>query len=61
MPAKLEQLEADIATRTEAMNAPGFFQQDGAVIVKANEAIAALQAELEKAFARWEELEVSAS
>ncbi|HEV7778702.1 MAG TPA: ATP-binding cassette domain-containing protein [Luteibacter sp.] len=59
LPAKLEQLEADIAARTEAMNAPGFFQQDGAVIVKANEAIAALQGELEKAFARWEELEAS--
>ena len=59
LPAKLEQLEGDIAARTEAMNAPGFFQQDGAVIVKANEAIAALQAELEKAFARWEELEAA--
>jgi ABC transport system ATP-binding/permease protein len=59
LPAKLEQLEADIAARTAAMNAPGFFQQDSAVIVKANEAIAALQAELETTFARWEQLEGS--
>jgi ATP-binding cassette subfamily F protein uup len=59
LPAKLEQLEADIAARTEAMNAPGFFQQDSAAIVKANEAIATLQAELDKTFARWEALEAS--
>ncbi|WP_323135313.1 ATP-binding cassette domain-containing protein [Dyella silvatica] len=59
LPARLEQLEADIAARTAAMNEPAFFQQDSAAIVKANEAIAALQAELDTAFKRWEELEGS--
>ncbi|WP_413624358.1 ATP-binding cassette domain-containing protein [Luteibacter sp. Lutesp34] len=57
LPAKLEQLEAEIARRTEAMNDPKYFQQDAAAITRANEELAKLQAELEKAFARWEELE----
>jgi len=57
LPARLEQLESDIAKRTEAMNDPAFFQQDSAAILKANQAIAALQAELDVAFARWSELE----
>ncbi|TCV95958.1 ATP-binding cassette subfamily F protein uup [Luteibacter rhizovicinus] len=57
LPEKLETLEKDIATRTDAMNAPGYFQQDNAVIVRNNEAIAKLQAELDAAYKRWEELE----
>ncbi|SFW44138.1 ATP-binding cassette domain-containing protein [Luteibacter sp. UNCMF366Tsu5.1] len=57
LPAKLEQLEAEIAKRTEAMNDPKYFQQDAAAITRANEELAKLQAELETAFARWEELE----
>ncbi|MGE7138730.1 ATP-binding cassette domain-containing protein [Luteibacter sp. NPDC031894] len=57
LPAKLEQLEAEIARRTEAMNAPGYFQQDAATITRGNEELAKVQAELETAFARWEELE----
>ncbi|MGC1547507.1 MAG: ATP-binding cassette domain-containing protein [Rhodanobacter sp.] len=57
LPARLEQLESDIAKRTEAMNDPAFFQQDSAAILKANQAIAALQAELDIAFSRWSELE----
>lgn len=39
------------------MNAPAFFQQDSAAIVKANDALAKLQAELEAAYARWTELD----
>jgi ATP-binding cassette subfamily F protein uup len=57
LPAKLEQLEAEIAKRTEAMNDPKYYQQDAAAITRANEELAKLQAELEAAFARWEELE----
>jgi ABC transport system ATP-binding/permease protein len=57
LPARLEQLEAEIATRTQAMNEPKFFQQDSAAIVAANEEISRLQAELDLAFARWEALE----
>lgn len=57
LPAKLEQLEAEIAKRTAAMNDPKYFQQDAAAITKANDELVKLQAELETAFARWEELE----
>jgi ATP-binding cassette subfamily F protein uup len=57
LPAKLEQLEAEITKRTEAMNDPAFYQQDAAAITRANDELAALQAELDAAFARWEALE----
>ncbi|WP_426662327.1 ATP-binding cassette domain-containing protein [Rhodanobacter aciditrophus] len=57
LPTRIEQLEADIAASGEAMNDPTFFQQDSAAIVKANEALAKLQVELENAYARWAELD----
>jgi len=57
LPAKLEELEAEIARRTAAMNDPKYFQQDAATITRGNEELARVQAELEMAFARWEELE----
>ncbi len=57
LPSRIESLEAEIAARSEAMNDPAFFQQDGAAIVRANEALAALQTELDAAYARWSELD----
>ncbi|MBB3226054.1 ATP-binding cassette subfamily F protein uup [Luteibacter sp. Sphag1AF] len=57
LPEKLESLEKDIAARTDAMNAPGYFQQDSAIITRNNEELARVQAELETAYKRWEELE----
>jgi ATP-binding cassette subfamily F protein uup len=57
LPRRIEQLESDIAGRTAAMNEPTFFQQDSAAIVKANEALVAVQAELDAAYARWAELD----
>ncbi|MGN2242388.1 ATP-binding cassette domain-containing protein [Frateuria sp. GZRR33] len=57
LPARIEQLETDIAERTSAMNEPAFFQQDSATIVQANEALAKLQTELDAAYARWSELD----
>jgi ATP-binding cassette subfamily F protein uup len=57
LPKRIEQLEGDIAAGTAAMNQPNFFQQDSAAIVKANEALAALQAELDAAYARWSQLD----
>ncbi len=57
LPVRIESLEAEIAACSEAMNDPAFFQQDGAAIVAANEALAALQAELDAAYARWSELD----
>ena len=57
LPARIERLETEIAARVGAMHAPEFFQQDSAAIIAANEALAGLQAELDAAYARWDELE----
>jgi ABC transport system ATP-binding/permease protein len=57
LPARIEQLEADVAARAEAMNDPSFYQQDSAAIQRANDALAKVQAALELAYARWTELE----
>jgi len=57
LPARIEQLEGEIATRTAAMNDPAFFQQDSSAIVQANRSLAALQAELDTAYAHWAELD----
>jgi ATP-binding cassette subfamily F protein uup len=57
LPKRIETLEADISARTEAMNDSTFFQQDSAAIIKANEALAKLQSELDVAYARWTELD----
>ncbi len=57
LPARIETLEADIAARTEAMNDPDFFRQDNAAVLKANEALVALQRDLDAAYARWSELD----
>src|SRR5690606_18855641 len=57
LPARIEQLEAEIARRTDAMHDPGFYQQDGAAITAANLELARLQEELDAAYKRWEELE----
>jgi len=57
LPARIEQLEAEIAARGEAMNDPAFFQQGGAAIAAANAELAKLQAELDAAYARWAELD----
>ena len=57
LPARIEQLESEIASRAEAMNDPSFYQQDSATVQRANDALAKAQAELELAYARWTELE----
>ncbi|HXD35653.1 MAG TPA: ATP-binding cassette domain-containing protein, partial [Rhodanobacter sp.] len=57
LPRRIEQLENDITACTAAMNEPVFFQQDSAAIVKANETLVTLQAELDAAYARWAELD----
>jgi ATP-binding cassette subfamily F protein uup len=57
LPARIERLESDIAARAEAMNDPAFFRQEAAAITRANEALAALQAELDAAYLRWSELD----
>jgi ATP-binding cassette subfamily F protein uup len=57
LPARIEALEADIAARAASMNEPKFYQQDSAAILAFNEASARLQAELEHAYQRWNELD----
>jgi ATP-binding cassette subfamily F protein uup len=57
LPARIETLEAEIAARTQAMQDPAFFRQDNAVIVAANAELAALQAELDAAYQRWQTLD----
>ncbi|MBS0487917.1 MAG: ATP-binding cassette domain-containing protein, partial [Proteobacteria bacterium] len=57
LPSRIETLENDIAARTQAMHDPAFFKQDAAAITSANQALAALQSELDAAYRRWQELE----
>ncbi len=57
LPLRIEKLEADIAVHSEAMNDPAFYQQENVAILKANESLARLQAELDSAYARWAELD----
>ncbi|MGH8078441.1 MAG: ATP-binding cassette domain-containing protein, partial [Lysobacter sp.] len=57
MPARIEMLETKIATMTSQMNEPAFYQRDAAAITAHNAAMAATQAELEAAYARWAELD----
>jgi ATP-binding cassette subfamily F protein uup len=57
LPARIEALETELARMTAAMNEPAFYQRDAAAIGTDNAALAALQAELDAAYARWAELE----
>ena len=57
LPRRIEELETEIAARTEAMSDPAFFAQGGAAVAAVNEALARLQAELDAAYARWSELD----
>ena len=57
LPARIEQLETEVAERSAAMNQPQFYQQDNAAIQRHNDALAKIQTELEVAYARWAELE----
>ncbi|WP_447936484.1 ATP-binding cassette domain-containing protein [Thermomonas fusca] len=57
LPARIEQLETDIAARSAAMQDPAFYRQDAAAQQRANAELAAQQAELDAAYARWEALD----
>ena len=57
LPARIEQLETEVAARTDAMQDPAFYTQDAAVQQRANAELATLQAELDAAYARWEALD----
>ncbi len=57
LPAKIEALEAEQAALVEAMGTPEFYKQGAAEINAANAKQTELEAELAKAYERWEELE----
>ena len=57
LPGTIERLETQIATLTEAMHDPTFFQREAAAIVAHNTKLADTQAELDKTYARWMELD----
>jgi ATP-binding cassette subfamily F protein uup len=57
LPARIEQLEGRVAALTATMNDPAFYQRDGAAITAHGVELAAVQADLDAAYARWEELE----
>ena len=57
LPARIEALEAQVAAATARMADPGYYQREAAAIAADNAALAAVQGELEAAYARWEALE----
>jgi ATP-binding cassette subfamily F protein uup len=57
LPLRIETLEARIAALGARMQEPAFYQQEGSAIVAINSEIATLQAELDAAYARWQELD----
>lgn len=57
LPAKIEELEAKLQALNEQMSDPAFYQQDAEAIAKVQKQLAALEAELNTAFERWEMLE----
>ena len=57
LPQRIEALEARIAELGARMQEPAFYQQDAAAIVASNTTLADLQAELDAAYLRWQELD----
>jgi ATP-binding cassette subfamily F protein uup len=57
LPARIEQLEAELAALDARLLEPTFYQQAAATITAANNERAALQATLDAAYARWAELD----
>ncbi len=57
LPKQIEALEAELAERTAAMNDPAFYQRDSALILADQTALGERQAELERLYERWGELE----
>ncbi len=57
LPAKIEQLERDVEGLTAAMNDPAFYTRSSAEVTAHTQQLAKVQAELDAAYARWEELD----
>jgi ATP-binding cassette subfamily F protein uup len=58
--ARIESLEREQQQLEQSMSHSGFYQQDKAAIAKTVARVGDLRAELESAYARWEELESGA-
>ena len=57
LPARIEAIEAEVATLHEAMADADFYKQDGGAIAAAQARLAELEGALARAYARWEALE----
>ncbi|KFN51653.1 hypothetical protein N790_04315 [Arenimonas malthae CC-JY-1] len=57
LPARIEALDGEIAALTARIQDPAFYRQPAEEVTAANARLAALQAELEQAYARWQALE----
>ena len=57
LPQKIEQLEGAIADLHVRMADPGFYRESGAAVAETRQNLENLEAELEAAFNRWQELE----
>ena len=57
LPARIETLEGRVEALTAAMAEPAFFARDAAAVSADTQALAAAQAELDAAYARWTELD----
>jgi ATP-binding cassette subfamily F protein uup len=61
LPGQIETLEGTIASLHEDMADPGFYKGDGEAVAAARRTLAAAEAELERCFERWAQLEASAT
>ena len=57
LPKTIETLEGDVEGLTAAMNDPAFYTRSSAEVTAHTQQLAKVQAELDAAYARWEELE----
>ena len=54
---RIAEFEQRIAALSAKIQSPDFYRQASAVVLAANDELALQQAQLDQAFARWEELE----
>ncbi len=59
LPARIEQLETQIAALTASMAEPDFFRRDAAAVTAHNAEMASVQTELDAAYARWAALDAA--
>jgi ATP-binding cassette subfamily F protein uup len=59
LPEKIEKLEAQQSQLEEQLSEPGFYQSDHEIVKKVTGELKQLQAQLEAAYERWDELEAA--